>query len=126
MRSGVKGKLTGQSGPPSCLVNRVAAYHRADDLDVLDLAFVDGVEVVGQHDKVRERARGDRSFALLLARFVGVGVLTRSASSILIFWLAPQVSMNHHFCVSPLIRFAALAWDQRMLRGAQANSSLSQ
>jgi hypothetical protein len=39
----------GLSGPPEalCEVNRVAAYHRADVLDVLDLVLVGGVGLSG-------------------------------------------------------------------------------
>jgi hypothetical protein len=39
----------GLNGPPEalCLVNRVAAYQRADDLDDLDLVLVDGVGLSG-------------------------------------------------------------------------------
>src|SRR6185295_6573485 len=52
----------------SRLINRVAADHRLDDLDVLDLLLVHGVRIVRQHDEIRELARHDRSLERLLVR----------------------------------------------------------
>ena len=47
---------------PSRLVNRLAAHHRAHDLEVLDLVLIHREKIVRQHDEVRQLARRDRSF----------------------------------------------------------------
>ncbi len=81
---------------PSSLVNRLPAHYGTDNLDVLNLLHIHTVKVIGQHDKIRQLPRGDRSFDGLLACVIGaIEVLTRSASSMEIFWLAPQVSPFH-------------------------------
>jgi hypothetical protein len=64
-------KYTGLDVGIGAMRIRAMHYHRADDLDILDLILVYRVEVVGQHDKVRALARRDRSFDLLLTRVVG-------------------------------------------------------
>src|SRR5437899_8010798 len=55
----------------SRLVHRVAARHRAHNLDVLDLVRVDRVRIVREHHEIGELAGRDRALDRFLVRGVG-------------------------------------------------------